>query len=211
MGAAARRRGGQAGWTGHAGALWVLRSEPRSGIPARRSPSRVFDGPAHALPTPLLSPPVQKIVFLGLERVALRDCRRVSSEGVMALLQLSSLKRVVISRCPQVRRAGGRQASFWGIPSWGLLWQAGALSGCPLAREGFRAEHAGMAWPSGLQQRTRRACVRWAPACHCLLLWRVAGLEPPAPLTSCTANLLHRSPPAPLTSICPANLLPGLA
>ncbi len=39
----------------------------------------------------------------GLERVAVRDCRSVSTQGVMALLQMPSLKRMVISKCPQVR------------------------------------------------------------------------------------------------------------
>jgi hypothetical protein len=38
----------------------------------------------------------------GLERVALRDCRGVSTQGVMALLQMPALKRVIISKCPQV-------------------------------------------------------------------------------------------------------------
>lgn len=45
----------------------------------------------------------------GLERVALHDCRSVSRQGVVALLQMTSLKRVVISKCPQVCVGFGSQ------------------------------------------------------------------------------------------------------
>lgn len=37
-----------------------------------------------------------------LERVALRGCRHVSTAGIYVLLQRPGLKRVVLSKCPQI-------------------------------------------------------------------------------------------------------------
>jgi hypothetical protein len=41
-----------------------------------------------------------------LERVALRGCTKITTAGIYLLLQRRGLKRVVISKCPQVTLEG---------------------------------------------------------------------------------------------------------
>ena len=137
---------------------------------------------SHARP-----PPVLPLPLAALERVALRGCRHVTTAGIYVLLQRPSLKRVVISKCPQISLessadlkvprgawAGGMHGCIQPWPCAGqsmirllsmLAWRAN-MRAAPLAFLARRSSTSPLADPRQPPQPTRRwqlpgFCRRW--------------------------------------------------
>ena len=95
--------------------------------------------PASSARVTLYHIPTHRILSrTALERVALRGCRHVSTAGIYVLLQRPGLKRVVISKCPQIslESSGGSHLKV------GAPWQAGTLV-MPLSVDGRHGRRGG--------------------------------------------------------------------